>query len=360
MANQGNEGRTLGELAEHVRGEVIGDPAVVIVGVNSLEGAGLGEIAFYKSRKHAAAFASTGAAAVIVSREATAESLPRDVASRSLPLLRVNDPQLAWARISQLFNPRPTASSGIRRGAHVHEEAEIDPHATVMAGATVERRARIGARTVLFPGVYIGESAVIGSDCLIYPNVTVRERCVIGSRVTLHPSCVIGADGFGYVVDRDTGEQVAIPQIGIVRIQDDVEIGACSCVDRATVGETLIERGVKIDNLVQIAHNVKVERGAILCAQVGVAGSSSIGRGAILTGQVGVNDHVRVGEGAVCLTSCGVVQSIADNAHVSGTPAFDHTAWLRASALFRQLPSLVKRWRSFEKRLAQLELGREP
>jgi UDP-3-O-[3-hydroxymyristoyl] glucosamine N-acyltransferase len=237
----------------------------------------------------------------------------------------------------------------------VHPEASVHPEATVQAGATVERGVRVGARSVLFPGVYLGEGASVGEDCLLYPNVTVRERCTLGDRVILHSGCVVGADGFGFAFDPEGPAHVKVPQAGTVRIEDDVEIGACSCVDRATVGETVVGRGSKLDNLVQVAHNVRVGPLSILCAQVGISGSAEIGSGVVLAGQVGVVGHIRVGNLARVGAQSGVAHDVEDGAAVTGYPAVPHKEWLRNSAALGQLGDLVREVRALRKRVETLE-----
>jgi len=229
----------------------------------------------------------------------------------------------------------------------------------VMSGATVERGASVGARSVLFPGVYLGENASVGEDCLLYPNVTVREGCKVGARVVLHAGCVIGADGFGFAFDPSVPAHVKVPQAGVVRIEDDVEVGACSCIDRATFGETVIGRGTKIDNLVQIAHNVKVGELAILCGQVGISGSTEVGSGAVLAGQVGVVGHVRIGSMAKVGAQAGVSNSVPDGATVTGYPAIDHRVWLRSSVAFEHLSELIKDLRELKRRVQALEKKNE-
>jgi UDP-3-O-[3-hydroxymyristoyl] glucosamine N-acyltransferase len=341
--------RSISELAAAVGGEVLGDPALPIRGVNSLAEAEPGELSFYGNTRYRKELAATRASAVLLSGEAP----PR----ADIVFVRVTNPHLAFAKISSLFHPRPRFSAGVRPGAHVHPEAHVHPDATVMAGATVERAATVGALSVLFPGVYVGENATVGEDCLLYPNVVIRERCVLGSRVILHAGAVIGADGFGFALDLEVPEHFKIPQAGIVRIEDDVEIGACSCVDRATVGETVVGRGTKIDNLVQLAHNVKVGPMALICAQAGVAGSAVIGTGALLAGQVGVVGHIKVGDMAKVGAQAGVAQEVPDGAIVSGSPAFDHREWLKASAAYAQLGAMVKEVRQLKRRLEALEAG---
>ncbi|ATB32526.1 UDP-3-O-(3-hydroxymyristoyl)glucosamine N-acyltransferase [Melittangium boletus] len=342
--------RRLGELATHVGGELLGDAGLLISGLNGLVEAGSGELSFYGNTRYRKQYDATRASAVLVGRDAT----PREGVS----LVRVANPHLAFAQISRLFHPLPTYAAGVSPGAHVHPEASVHPDATVMAGATVDKGARVGARTVLFPGVYVGEAAVIGEDCLLYPNVTVREHCVVGARVMLHASCVVGADGFGFAFNPEGArgpEHYKVPQAGIVRIEDDVEVGACTTIDRATLGETVIGRGTKIDNLVQIAHNVKVGPLSLLCAQAGVSGSSELGTGVVLAGQVGVVGHIRVGDMAKVGAQSGVAQDVEDGQTVSGTPAMPHKEWLRASAALGQLGDLLKEVRTLRRRVEMLE-----
>jgi UDP-3-O-[3-hydroxymyristoyl] glucosamine N-acyltransferase len=343
--------RPLSELAAHVGGEIIGDAALTISGVNGLSEAGAGELSFYGNTRYRKQVETTRAAAVLVGAD-----LP---ARKGLTYVRVVNPHLAFARISSLFFPRPTFAPGVSARAAIHPEASVHPEATVMSFATVEKGATVGRRSVLFPGAYVGEGAVVGEGCLLYPSATVREGCRLGDRVTLHASCVIGADGFGFAFDPEVPEHFKIPQAGIVRIEDDVEVGACSCIDRATVGETVIGKGTKIDNLVQIAHNVKVGPLSLLCAQAGVSGSAELGTGVILAGQVGVVGHIRVGDMAKVGAQSGVAHDVPDGAILSGSPAFDHRQWLKASAAYPQLGELVRELRSLRRRIEALEKERK-
>jgi UDP-3-O-[3-hydroxymyristoyl] glucosamine N-acyltransferase len=343
--------RPLSELASFVGGEVIGDGSVSISGVSGLAEAEPGELSFYTGPRYRKQLATTRASAVLFAGD---ELPPRSGVS----YVRVEHPHLAFARASALFHPRHAPAPGISPRAEVHPEARIDSGATVMAGAFVARGAHVGPRTVLYPGAYVGEGAEIGADCTLYPNVSVLEGCILGDRVILHASCVIGADGFGFAFDPSgpTGPRhFKVPQVGIVRIEDDVEVGACSCVDRATLGETVIGRGSKIDNLVQIAHNVKVGPLSILCAQAGVSGSSELGTGVVLAGQVGVVGHIRVGDMAKVGAQSGVAHDVPDGQVVSGSPAIDHKAWLKGAASQERLPELFKEMRQLKRRLEALE-----
>jgi UDP-3-O-[3-hydroxymyristoyl] glucosamine N-acyltransferase len=222
----------------------------------------------------------------------------------------------------------------------------------------VEEGAVVGARTVLSAGVFVGRQAVIGEECYLHPNATVLERCRIGSRCILQAGAVIGSDGFGYVWDGQ--RHLKIPQLGIVRIEDDVEVGANTAIDRATLGETVIGRGTRIDNLVQIGHNVVVGEHSILCGQAGIAGSARLGRRVTLAGQVGVNDHVTIGDGSIATGQAGVTGNLAAGGIYSGMPAAPHREFLRRTALIARLPELARRVDEIERRTAGPRKGGKP
>lgn len=342
----------LGDIAAHVRGELLGDPGLLVHGLNGLEEAAPGEVSFYGNPRYRKQFEATRASAVLVGMDAQAQ------AREGLALVRVHNPHLAYAKLLSLFHPATRPEPGIHPSAHVHPEATVHPEASVRAGAVVEKGAHVGARSVLHPGAYVGEDARVGDDCVLYPHATVREKCVVGSRVILHASSVVGADGFGFAFDAEgeSGpEHFKIPQVGIVRIEDDVEVGACTCIDRATVGETVVGRGTKLDNLVQIAHNVRVGPLSLICAQAGVSGSAEVGTGVVLAGQVGVVGHIRVGDLAKVGAQSGVAHDVPDGQVVSGSPAIPHRDWLRASAASGQLADLLKEVRALRRRVEMLE-----
>jgi UDP-3-O-[3-hydroxymyristoyl] glucosamine N-acyltransferase len=348
--NRTSSPRKLGELATHVAGELLGDANLQIHGLNGLAEAGPGDVSFYGNTKYRKQYEATKASAVLVGSDAPARE--------GVAIIRVPNPHLAFARLLTLFHAPPRPAPGVSPQAHVHPEARVHPEATVMAGATVEKGASVGARSVLYPGAYVGEGVTVGEDCLLYPNVTVREGCQVGSRVILHASCVVGADGFGFAFDTEGAngpEHFKIPQTGIVRIEDDVEVGACTCIDRATLGETVIGRGTKIDNLVQIAHNVKVGPLSLICAQAGVSGSAELGTGVVLAGQVGVVGHIRVGDLAKVGAQSGVAHDVEDGQVVSGSPAVPHREWLKNSAALGQLGDLLKEVRALRRRVELLE-----
>jgi len=338
----------LSELAARVGGEVQGDGALRIERVAPLESAGPSDLSFFANPRYRAAFEASGAGAVVVEPEAT---LPP-----GRTLLRVKNAYLAFARISTLFHPPREPVPEIAPQAAVHPAAHVHPSAQVMPFACVGPAAEVGARTILFPGVVVGAEARVGDDCVLYANVNVRERCVVGHRCILQPGVVVGADGFGFVFD-PLGEgsgprHYKVPQAGIAVVEDDVEIGANSCVDRATLGSTVVGRGSKIDNLVQLAHNVQVGPLAIICAQVGVSGSTRLGQGVVLAGQVGLAGHLQIGDRATLLAQSGVMNDIPAGETWGGYPARPQRRWLREEALLRRLDELSKRVRALEKAAA--------
>jgi UDP-3-O-[3-hydroxymyristoyl] glucosamine N-acyltransferase len=341
--------KLLGELAALVGGTIEGDPKEPIHGVSPLETALGGDLSFYGHNRYKQALIATKASAVLVSPETP------HLAGKTF--VRVKQPHLAFARISQLFHPPRYHPPGRSDRASIHAEARIDPSATVMAFATVDRGAQIGAGAVLYPGVYVGENAIVGDASVLHANVTLEHGCVIGKRCIVHAGSVIGADGFGFAFDAEKAEHVKIPQAGIARLEDDVELGACTCIDRATLGETLIGRGTKVDNLVQVAHNVSVGQLSLLCAQVGISGSSKLGQGVVLGGQVGIAGHLKIGDLAMVGAQAGVAHDVEAGAKMQGAPAFDVMGWMHASTAFQKLPQMVKELRALRKRVDELEKG---
>lgn len=330
---------TLAELAARLGGRLEGDGAVVIRGLNGVREAGPGEITFLSNGKYAAALAESRAAAVILSTDAAERP--------KIPAVRVDDPDLAFARVAQIFladtQPYAPRTDG---PPEIHPTAVVDPTARLGRGvrvgayAVVEPGAEIGDQTVLYPHTYVGHKVRIGMLCLLYPNAVVRERCVLGNRVILQPGAVIGSDGFGYVLAPE-GEAVKIPQLGIVVLEDDVEIGACTTIDRARIDRTIVRRGTKIDNLVQIAHNVAVGEHAIIAAQTGIAGSTKIGDRVVMGGQAGIQGHIEVGAGSKIGAQAGVTKSCPPNSVLWGTPARAHRETLKEQAMVRRVPELV-------------------
>lgn len=340
---------TLGELAAHVGGKVVGDPTVLITKVAAIDEAGRGEISFLTNPRYQRFLSQCRASAVIV-----VPGGAREIGGAAqLNYLETANPYVAFAKIQQLFFPPVKSDGTISSKACVDSSAILDQGVTILPNAFIGARVRIGKGSILFPGVFVGDDVQLGLDCVLHPNVVVREGCRIGNRVILHAGVVIGSDGFGYA--GAGSERVKIPQIGIVEIEDDVEIGANTTVDRATLGRTVIGKGVKIDNLVQVAHNVAIGENSVFAAQVGIAGSTHIGKNVTLAGQVGVGHHLQIGDGSTIGPKSGVARSVEPGAVLSGwVEAVPHKQWLRAMMLLPELPGLWRAVRGLEKRMAQL------
>ncbi len=333
---------TVDEIASRIGGTVAGDGSVRIEGLAAIESAESGEIAFVANRKYLPQLETTRASAVIVSKDT-------EPAGRPVLILH-EDPYFAFMQIVRMFHPPKRYEPAVHATAVIADDAQVDDSAHIGPHVTIESGAKIGASTAILAGTFIGELAEIGEDCLIYPNVTIRDRCKIGDRVIIHPGTVIGADGFGFASKE--GVHHKIEQVGIVRIEDDVEIGANCTIDRAALGETVIGAGSKIDNLVMVAHNVKVGKGCILVSQVGVSGSTRLGDYVILAGQVGLVGHIELGDGVVVGAQSGVAKGAKAGTTLFGTPAREMMQQKRIEACIGRLPDLVKRVRSIEKKLS--------
>jgi UDP-3-O-[3-hydroxymyristoyl] glucosamine N-acyltransferase len=341
--------KTLSDLASHVGGKVIGDGSVLIHKVSPIDQAGPGEISFLTNPRYQRFLPQCRASAVIVAPGLLSQS---DFIA-TLNYLESADPYIAFAKILQLLSPAPTYSRTISATAYVDSSAVLAPGVTVFPNVYIGARAQIGPDAVLFPGVYIGADVEVGAASMLHPNVVVRDGCHVGERVILHAGVVIGSDGFGYA--GAGANKVKIPQVGTVVVEDDVEIGANTTVDRATLGQTVIGRGTKIDNLVQIAHNVVIGEHSVVAAQAGIAGSTRLGKNVTLAGQVGVVNHIEIGDGATIGPQSGVGQSVPAGALLSsGLTAAPHHEWLKVMVLLPQLPKLWSTVRSLEKQLARL------
>ena len=342
-------GKTLAQLAHHVGGRVIGDGRIMIRRVASIEDAGPGDITFLANARYQRFLSSSAASAVIVGPGVISDSLTVE----RIGYLEVLDPYVAFAKILQLFNPPPAYSEEVSPDAHIDPTADLKARVTVFPNVFVGRETQVGARTVLFPGVFLGERVLVGEDCVLHPNVVVRDGSRIGSRVVLHAGVVIGSDGFGYAAE--DALRVKIPQVGIVEVEDDVEIGANTTVDRATLGRTLIAKGVKIDNLVQIAHNVWIGANSVIAAQAGIAGSTRIGKGVMLGGRVGIINHLTIGDGARIGPGSGILRSVPSGVmRSSGLDAAPHRDWLKVITLLPQLAKLWTTVRHLEHKMSEL------
>ncbi len=339
------EKTSLAVLADLVGGCVSGDPSTSISGVAPLDVAGPDQISFLANPKYQAKLADCHAAAVIVH-----PSLQGNVKT---PLLLTENPYLAFAKILTFFEVTSHVGQGIMSGAHVHPDAIVGENVTIAPGCVVCAGAKVGDGTHLHPNVVVGEEAIIGDDCLLHANVTVRENCVLGNRVIVQPGAVIGSDGFGFAPDGQS--YYKIPQAGHVVIEDDVEIGACSCIDRGTLGVTRIGRGTKIDNLVQVAHNVQVGDDTLLVAQVGIAGSTVIGKHCTFGGQSAVAGHIKVGDNVTLAGRGGISNNAEGNQTLAGVPAIPHRDWLKATMTIAHLPEMRRELNRLKKQVDKLK-----
>jgi len=333
----------LREIARRLGCTLRGDGSVEIRRVAGIESAGPGDLSFVANPKYAAHLLTSRASAVIVAPEV----------DTALPALLSDNPYLSFARAVALLHPEPRPAPGVDASARVDPTASLGEGVHVGPLAVIGPRARVGARSVLHAHVVVYEDAAIGEDCRLHSGVQVREGCRLGNRVVVQNGAVIGSDGFGFARDA-AGRYEKIPQRGIVVVEDDVEIGALTAIDRAALAETRVGRGSKLDNLVQVGHSVTIGEDSVLAGQVGVAGSSTIGSRVTLAGQVGVAGHLKIGDGVVASAQTGIPNDVPAGAFVSGYPAIENRAWLKSSAVFAKLPELLKRVRELERRLARL------
>lgn len=332
----------LSQLAELVQGIVRGDAELEISAVGGVSDVPAGGLTFAEDARHLREALASPAAAILTVPNL---NLPSD-AGKSFLLHPV--PRLAWAKILALYSPFATPTLGIHPTVVMGSECELGDEVSLMPYVVLGARVKLGHRVKVYPFCYIGDEVEIGDDTVLYPHVVIMPHVKIGNRVIVHPGAVIGGDGYGYV--QHEGVHHKIPQIGRVRIDDDVEIGCNTTIDRATTGETRIGKGTKIDNLVQVAHNVQVGEHCLLVAQVGIAGSTTLGQHVILAGQVGVKDHVHIGDNVVVGAQGGVAKNLPANGVYWGTPAIPHGEWLRILAHLYKLPELFKRVEALEKR----------
>jgi UDP-3-O-[3-hydroxymyristoyl] glucosamine N-acyltransferase len=329
---------TLQKLAEHVGGRVAGDSQIEIRGIQPFESARPGDLTLAAQKKYQEHLDQTLASAVIVSP---------GVVSDEKPLLQVERPKVAFARLLTLFHSKPAVAAGISALAHISESSRVSEDVTIHPFVFVGDEVVIKEEVTLFSGVHVGDHCVIGRGCVLHPNVTLYEHVSLGERVILHSGTVIGADGFGYVFDGQT--QVKIPQTGSVTIGDDVEIGANSCVDRATFGATVLERGVKLDNHVHIGHNCRIGENTVMAGQVGLSGSVEVGKDCTLAGHAGVVDHVKIGDQVTVMMKSAVSKDIPSQSVVSGQPAMEHRQWMKIEAVTRRFPEIYREWKAWLK-----------
>jgi len=336
---------TLAQIAKLIDGEVVGDPSIMITGISGIKEACEGDITFVANPKYLSLIKATRASAIITSKE---------VKEAHKPLIRTENPSLAFSKLVSYFAPDESKiEPGIHSTAIIGKNVKLGKNVSVQPYVVLCDGVEIGDNTVLHAGVYIGHHSRLGNDCLIHPHVTIRERVTIGNRVIIHSGTVIGSDGFGYATVR--GVHYKIPQIGTVYIEDDVEIGANVTIDRARFGKTHIKKGTKIDNLVQIAHNVEIGENSIVVAQSGISGSTVIGKGVILAGQSGVVGHISIGDNAVVAAQAGVTKSVPSGETVSGYPAKPHQIAKRINACVQRLPNLYKCVKEMQRKIKELE-----
>jgi len=336
--------KTLNEIATLVGGNVIGDGEVLIERIRGIDEAGKGDLTFVANPKYLKKLATTGASAILVSSGQV---------RKGKNLLIVTEPYIALARLLALFHPEEEETGGIHPNAWIEAGADVCATAVVYPGVHICRGAHVEDRAVLYPGVFIGRDAVVGKDSVLYPNVTIYRRCLIGRRVVLHAGVVIGSDGFGFAGPGK--ENVKIPQIGYVQIDDEVEIGANTTIDRGALGRTWIQRGVKIDNLVQIAHNVVIGEYSIVVSQVGISGSTRLGKGVMIGGQAGLVGHIQIGDHVMIAAGSGVHKDVSAGQIVAGTPHLPHREWLKVEACRSKLPALRETVAILERRITALE-----
>jgi UDP-3-O-[3-hydroxymyristoyl] glucosamine N-acyltransferase len=335
----------LSELAELTGARVEGPDDIEIHGAAGLDEASNGHVTFLANPRYTPRVNTTNATAIYLSEDAQTD---RDIA-----ILRVKDPYLAYTRALRIFHPEPELT------AHIHPSAVIDPsarvasHVFIGACAVIGRNVEIAEGVCIHPNVTIYDDVTIGKDSTIHSGTAIRERTVIGERVVIHNNSVIGCDGFGYAKDEQK-RWLKIPQTGRVVIEDDVEIGAGTTIDRASVGESRIGRGTKLDNLVQIGHSCTIGEDTLLCAQVGLAGSSHIGNRVILAGQAGVAGHLTIGDDVVLTAKSATSHDIPAGKVISGIPAFDNKDWLRSTAAFRRLGEMQRKLRELERKISEV------
>ncbi|TKB09411.1 UDP-3-O-(3-hydroxymyristoyl)glucosamine N-acyltransferase [Desulforhopalus sp. IMCC35007] len=341
---------SVAKLAELVQGQVTGDKNIVITGFAPLESAGADDVSFLAQKKNFQQLHETGAGAVLVPPGVTEEC--------GAVLVQVKDPYLAAAIIHNYFLKKPFVAKGVHGRSVVGDGCRLGSEITIGPLAVLGDRVVLGERVCIEPGAVIGDDVIIGDDSRICANVTLYHGTVIGQRVTIHSGTVIGSDGYGYAAN-EKGEHVKRPQVGIVRIEDDVEIGSNSCVDRAAYGETLIKSGCKIDNLVQVGHNVVIGENSLIVAQVGISGSTTLGRNVVMGGQAATTGHITVGDQVMIAARGAAHTNLEKGSVVAGTPAIPIRQWAKSCAVFNKLPELQKRVKANSKAIESMGSSKE-
>jgi len=338
---------TLKEVSEFLNGEIHGNEDLKIKGINSLEAAHRDEITFVTSKRYYDKLKSTKACAVIIPH-----NWPQHL-EINIPFIKVKDPYLAYAKLASFFLQKENDYFGISQKAYISPNCDIASEVSIYPGVYIGKHSKIAKKVIIYPGVKIGNNVTINANTILYPNVVIYDDCVIGSNVIIHAGAIIGADGFGYA--HDGSKYVKIPQVGKVIIEDDVEIGANTCIDRAALNETIIKRGTKIDNLVQVGHNCIIGENSILVSHVAIGGSTKVGNWVMIGGQVGIADHKTIGDYVKIGAKSGIAQDIPKGSIVSGSPAMPHKLWLKTSQLIKRLPELFKDVRHIKEILSRIE-----
>jgi UDP-3-O-[3-hydroxymyristoyl] glucosamine N-acyltransferase len=336
----------LSEIAGHLGCELIGDGGLSITGLKSIESAKQGELTFAAESKYIHRVNESEASAIIVTEE-----LSKELSGKNL--LVSKNPYFSFTKLLNIFYKQDVKPPGIDKNVVIAHNVLMSESASIYPNVFIDEGAVIKDNVVIYPGCFIGKNVTIGRNTVIYPNVVVREDCSIGDNVIIHAGSIIGSDGFGYVLNE--GEQVKIPQVGRVVIEDNVEIGANVTIDKAALGETVIGEGTKIDNLVMIAHNVKIGRHCVIIGQAGIAGSTKLGDAVTMAAQSGTVGHIKIGNGVVVAARGGVTHHLKDGERVAGFPAVDAGKWRKAMVLTGKLPELRKKVMELEKRLKELE-----
>lgn len=338
---------TAKQIAQYIQGQVIGDENAKVDAFSKIEEGVEGSISFLANPKYTHYLYETKSSIVLVDDQITLEQ------PASTTIIRVQNAYDCVAKLMQLYESAKHRKTGIDQQAFISPTAKIGNNVYVGAFAYIGDEAVIGDNTQIYPNTVIGDQVVVGSDCIVYPNVTVYQNCKVGNRVTLHAGCVIGADGFGFAPTEERYDK--IPQIGIVTIEDDVEVGANTCIDRSTMGSTFVRKGVKLDNLIQIAHNTDIGENTVISAQTGIAGSTKVGKWCMFGGQVGIAGHITIGNKVFLGAQSGIAGSIKDNQKLIGTLPMEEISYFKSQAIFKRLPELYKQINLLQNEVEQLK-----
>jgi len=342
------------QIAQLLDGEIVGNSDAEVSGLSKIEEGTSGTLSFLANPKYAEYIYTTGATLVIVSKDFKAEkAIPK-----TCTLIKVEDAYASFAKLLELYNQLKHDKKGISKAAFVDDDAKIGDDVYVGPNAVVDSGAEIGANVKIYPQAYIGPNVKIGTNTIIHPGVRILSDCVIGSDCVIHAGVIIGGDGFGFAPNSENNYQ-KVAQIGNVIIEDHVEIGANTTIDRATLGSTIIRKGAKIDNLIQIAHNVEIGENTVIAAQTGIAGSTKIGKNCMIGGQVGIIGHISIADGTMIAAQSGIGGSIKNRAILQGSPAFSIGEYKKSYIGFRKLPELMKQISALEEEVAALKRMKE-